>query len=251
MSKLVNVKADSTLNISVEQHLFENIRKAHTWYTNKAINIPAILFLAFIDVFGFMQITELTIAEDVMSRIIITSALAVAFEIAPLYIGYSLCLKCYKLGKRIHNWILFFSCGACILGIIGNIYFRFRTMNTAYFNRTTGEVSEVALPLTVLMCILPVITSLINLVIGCLTFDPLEFELLRLSKKLAKLKLRRQQIKAYLEEFNDEETLQKNLELEEKNCYAKVKSDIDALQSTLKTYTVVRVSNLNIIKKSK
>lgn len=251
MSKLVNVKADSTLNISVEEHLFENIRKAHTWYTNKAINLPAILILAAIDVFGFLQIINLTVAEDSISRIIITSALAVAFEIAPLYIGYSICLKCYKLGRCIHNWVLIFSCSACFLGIIANIYFRFKTIDVAYLDPTTGEVNGTGLPLTVLMSILPIITSLINLVIGCLTFDPLEFDLLRLSKKLAKLKLRTQQIKAYLEEFSDEETLQKKLELEEKECYEKVKRDIYALQGTLKIYTVVRTSNLHRNKKNK
>ncbi len=249
MGKLVSVKADSTLDISIENHLFENIRKAHTWYTSKVINIPAILIFSIIDVFGFWQVIELTINEDDASRFVIIAALAIAFDIAPLYIGYSICLKCYKLGRRIHNWILLFSCCACILGIIGNIYFRLGTMNVAYMNSTTGEVSSTSLPITVLMCLLPIITSLINLVIGCLTFDPLQFDLLRLSKKLAKLELRRQQIKAYLEEFNDEEALQKNLEQEEEECYKRVRNEIDALQDALKTYTIIKSSSLYPIKK--
>lgn len=244
MNKLVSVKTDGSLNISVENHLFENIRKAHTWYTSKYINIPALIILAIIDIIGFVQIMNLTVTESLPSRIIITSALAIAFDVAPLYIGYALCLKAYKLGKAIHNWILAFSTVACILGIIGNIYFRFMTMGIAYqspVDEKASDLSNLALPLTVLMCLLPIITSLINLTIGCLTFDPLLFDMLRLSKKLRKLKLRKRQIRAYLEEFADESTLKQIIMENEDRCYENTKKEIYALRSKLKTYTITKV----------
>lgn len=244
MSKLFSIKTDGSLNISVEERLFQNIRKAHTWYTNKAVCTVCLFAFAVIDILGFAQIMELTMGENPLNRTVIISALAVAYEIAPLYIGYSICLKCYGFGKRIHNWVLLFSCSACILGIIGNIYFRFSTLNSAYLNRATETIDENGLPLTVLMCILPIITSLVNLVMGCLTFDPLQFDLARLSKKLAKLKMRRQQIIAFLEEFNDEQTLKCTLEQEETSCYEKLKNDIYASQTALKTYTIVKISNI-------
>ena len=248
MSKLISVKADNTLNISVEEHLFENIRKAHTWFTNQRIGIPVIAIFALIDIAGFLQIMELTLAESFESRLIITSALAIAFEVAPLYIGYSICLKCYHLGNRIHNWVLTFSCLACIFGLIGNTVYRFMTIHTAYFNSTTEEVSEIGMPLTVMMCILPLITTFMSLVIGCLTIDPLQFDLLRLSKKLARLKLRRQQIMAYLEEFSDETSLQNTLEKEAWTYYEKVQQEIHSLETTLKTYTVIKTSDLHAMK---
>lgn len=244
MSKLASIKADGSLNISVENHLFENIRKAHTWYTNKHINIPALIALSIIDIAGFVQILNLTLYESLPSRVIITSALAIAFDVAPLYIGYALCLKAYSLGKPIHNWILGFSTAACILGIVGNTYFRFMTMNIAYPGPIEGEPSDIALPLSVLMCLLPVITSLVNLTIGCLTFDPLLFDMLRLSKKLRKLKLRKQQIKAYLEEFDDEATLKQILESNENQCYKDTKTEIYALRCRLKTYIIARISGV-------
>lgn len=250
MRKLVSVKSDNTLDISIEEHLFENIRKAHNWYTNKMINLPAIFILGLIDVFGFRQIIDLTITDNIVNRFIIVTGLAIAFEIAPLYIGYSICLKCYHLGKRIHNWVLFFSCSACILGIISNIFFRYKTVNIAYVNPTTGEALEIGMPMTVLMCILPIITSLMSLVIGCLTFDPLQFELLGLSKKLARLKVRKQQMEAYLEELNDEETLKNTLEREEILCYEKVKQEIYTMQATLKTYAVIKTSSLYTINRN-
>ena len=48
MSKLLNLKADGTFNVSVEEHLFDNVRKAHTWYTSKFTSFPALVLLALI-----------------------------------------------------------------------------------------------------------------------------------------------------------------------------------------------------------
>lgn len=241
-NKAISIKADGTLDILVDKHLFEKVRKAHTWYTNSKLSIPAVFFFGTIDILGFMQIMDLTFKEDLQNKVIIIAALATAFEIAPLYIGYAICLKSYKLGRNIHNWVLLFSTMACILGIFGNTYFRFTTMNYAYTNKINNQVSETALPLTVLMCILPVITSLINLTLGLLVFDPLLFDLLRLSKKLEKLKLKRKQIESYIEEFNNEDELKRLLEEDENSCYESVKNEIYALRNKLKVYAVAKVS---------
>ncbi|MEY8326356.1 hypothetical protein AALB47_20990 [Lachnospiraceae bacterium 54-11] len=240
MSKLIKVKSDNTLDLSIEDRLFKNIRKAQAWYTSSAIGIAAFLGFAVLDIAGFWQIAKQTIPDSNETRFLIIASLAVAFEVAPLYIGYSICLKCYRLGMRIHNWVLAFSCSACILGIVGNIFFRIKTMDVAYYIPGAETVSDIALPITVLLCILPVITSLMSLVIGCLTFDPLQFDLLKLSKKLAKLKSRRQQIKAFLEEFNDETVLKETIERDETACYESVKKEIYALQTSFKTYVIVK-----------
>ena len=115
-------------------------------------------------------------------------------------------------------------------------------MKIAYMNPVTLEVDSVALPLTVLMSLLPVITSLVNLTIGCLSFDPLLFDLMRISKKLNKLKIREQQITAYLQEFMDESGIEQELDGYEEECYKRVQSEIYALQMKLRTYVAARTS---------
>lgn len=235
--KIVGIKADGTLNISVDNELFQKIRNMHTWYTSGAILIFMIVFFWIIDILGFVQIARLTITDSDLNRGVIIAALAVAFEIAPVYIGYALCLKSYGLGKPIHNWVLGFSTLACILGIFGNTYFRYRTMDIAY-----GSDNSLALPLTVLMSILPIITSLVNLTLGCLSFDPLLFDLMKLSKKLRKLKIRQQKMKAYLEEFTDEQQIRQELIEAENRCYENVKKDINALRNKLSTYVITRTT---------
>lgn len=236
--KIISVKADGNLNISVENHLFKKIRNAHTWYTSKFASIPAVFVFLVIDICGFGQIMRLTIKDSELNRVIIIAALAVAFEFAPLYIGYALCLKSYGLGKPIHNWVLGFSTAACILGVFGNTYFRYNTMDIAY----SGKDAYLAMPMTVLMSLLPVITSLVNLTLGCLGFDPLLFDLARVSKKLQRLKIRHQQMKAFLEEFKDEEKIKEEIMKDEEACYESVKNDIYALRNKLNTYVITRTS---------
>lgn len=235
--KLVSIKTDGALHISVDNKLFQKIREAYTWYTSKFMSILAIIGFSVIDILGFGQIVKLTIKDTDINRYVIIAALAVAFEIAPLYIGYALCLKSYGLGKPIHNWVLGFSSLACIFGIFGNTYFRYKTMDIAY-----GVNDPLGLPLTVLMSLLPIITSLVNLTVGCLSFDPLLFDLMRLSKKLQRLKTRQQKMTAYLEEFTDEEQIKKELLDAEEICYENVKKDINALRDKLNTYVITRIS---------
>lgn len=239
---IVSIKADGSLNISVEDKLFQKIRDAHTWYTSKKMSWFAIILFAVIDVFGFGQITRLTMKESVINQAVIIAALAVAFELAPLYIGYALSLKSYGLGKPIHNWILTFSVAACILGVLGNIYFRFFTKDIAYNNVVTGETNLIALPLTVLMSILPIITSFVNMTIGCLSFDPLLFDLMRLSKKLHKLQIRERQITAFLEEYKNEDKVKKDIQMGEQICYERVRDEIDVIRMKSNLYVITRTT---------
>lgn len=249
MGKLISLKANGTLNISVEEHLFENIRKAHTWYTSKRLAAPAIALLVLVDIIGFKQIIDLTVLERPENRFVITASLTIAFDFASLYLGYALCLKCYHLGSLIHNWVIGLSFTACILGIITNIVFRILTMNVAYVDPTTGEALKTGLPITIFMCISPIITSLVSIIIGCLTLNPLEFELLQRSKKLARLQFRKEQIMACLAEYADEEKIEDSLTHEEAVCYEEVKKEIYALQTALKTYAIILASNMYRTKK--
>ncbi|MCI9094534.1 MAG: hypothetical protein HFF36_12295 [Coprobacillus sp.] len=235
---IVNVKADGSLDISVENKLFQKIRGAHTWYTSQNMSWVAIILFAVIDIFGFGQITRLTMKESALNQAVIIASLAVAFELAPLYIGYALCLKSHGLGKPIHNWVLRFSLAACALGILGNIFFRFFTRDIAYNNAVTGETNLIALPLTVLMSILPIITSLVNVTIGCLSFDPLLFDLMRLSKKLQKLQVRERQITAYLEEYKNEDKVKEDIQKDEQICYERVREELDMIRTKLNLYVV-------------
>lgn len=238
LSKLFNTQVDGSLKISVDSELYKTISKAKTWYTNKNLSYIGIVVLAIIDIAGFLQAVNDTVNVDVVQRGIIVSGFAIAFEVAPLYIGYALSLKCYDLGKRIHNWVLAFATIACFLGMVGNIVFRSLTMDVA------GDQTNVLLALTITMCILPVITSLVNLVIGCLTFDPLLFDLSRIEKKLRVMKIRKRQLESAVDALSDDESLINNLISEERECYQSTNNEIYAARLRFRTYIIARTSSI-------
>ena len=249
MSKLVSLKANGELNISVENKLFKSIRSAHAWYTSKKFATPALIILMIIDIAGFWQIAQSTISDNEWVRVLIIAAFTVAFEMAPLYIGYVMCLKSYGLGKTIHSRIFGLSFISFSLGILVNVFYRIFTMNIAYKQLSTDgvtfETSELALPMTILMCVLPVITSLMNIVIGCLSFDPLLYDILKLTQKLRILQIRKQQLENYIDEMEQDEYL-KNISLDdEQEAYSNAKNEIVAVNVRLKKYISIHSYDSN------
>ena len=198
-----------------EKETVKTIKKEKPWYTSASWATLSIIVLAVIDTAGFTQgviaarenlKTEYTphsvVLQNTIAMGIMICAFIVAFEIATLYMAYAFSLKLYQYDrqalKRIRNrtektklsslisttslgWISF---GAFILGIIANTLFRLGLMEGKSFFH--GNQITVDGAITIVMIILPVITSIINFVIGCFAFDPLIFEMNYLAKKISK-----------------------------------------------------------------
>lgn len=240
--KLFSTQVDGSLKISVDSQIFKTISRAKTWYTNKNLSFVGIILLGFIDIVGFFQAFVGTANINDLQKVIIVSAFAIAFEVAPLYIGYALSLKCYGLGKRIHNWVLAFSTIACFLGVIGNVVFRSLTLSD--INTDNILPLNTALAITITMCILPVITSLVNLVIGCLTFDPLLFDLSRIEKKLRVLTVKKRQLKSAVESLSHDTEAKKRLIDEENDCYITTQQEISTARQRFRNYIIARTSSV-------
>lgn len=234
MADIIDIKSNGTLKISVTSKFLNNVRNAHTWYTSQTFATPMLALLAAMDIGGFYQVAQSTIGSKSIIRWLIIASFAVAFEIAPLYIGYAICLKSYNLGKPIHNTILVLSTISFVLGIIANILYRVLTIESA----NLGNNPKVRVAITIIMIVLPFITSLMNLVIGCLSFDPLFFDIAKLTKKRQKLELYKRQLEGRLHELADDDSLSKLLEDSEKNSYIKVKNEILILRSRLRIYAL-------------
>lgn len=249
MNKLVTLKADGSLSFSIGCKLFQRVKENDTWFTKPACYVLLFFGCLFIDIVGFLQIAEATMSTNLRNRALIVAAFTVAFEVAPLYIGYAICLKCYKLSSKIHNIILILSTISFILGISGNAIYRIMTKDYAYRvldDNGKWTVDKIALPLTILMIILPIITSMINIVIGCLSFDPLLIEIHRLSKKLHILCTKRQQLLAYIEEINKDSKIQEQLINAEKENYDNAIAELLATRTRLINYVSACSAPTNI-----
>ncbi len=197
-NELFKIKYNGSFSFIPEEKLTKEIRKAHTWFTNKKTGgfFTALFFI--IDFFGFFELAANTVNADDFTIGVLIGAFLVAFEIAPLYYGYALCLKCYNMGKQIHKHVLRFSGAAFLLGIIGNAIYRILTFDFVYNESTYDRIA-----VTIVMIILPIITSLMSLVIGCLIFDPLLFEMNSVSKKINRLNIAKRRLTSAIAEYGD------------------------------------------------
>lgn len=197
-NSLFKIKYDGSFSFVPEEKLMNEIKKSHTWFTNTLFGKICTIVFAGIDLCGFYQLATNTINISALNRWVIVSAFLVAFEIAPLYYGYALCLNSYNMGKQIHKYVKKYSIYAFSLGIIGNIIYRALTYNVAI-----NEYGDATLAVTIVMLILPIITSLMSIVIGCLMFDPLLFEMNAVSKKLNRLNIAKRKIESAIVEYNE------------------------------------------------
>ena len=242
MSKFVKAEMDGSLKINVQTELFEKVKQSHTWFKNRRMGGFMMFVLAASDIAGFWQIGGDTLSDIFPIRALIIIAFTSAFEIAPLYLGYALSLKSYGFGKKIHNKIIVLSLIAFLIGSIVNGVYRFKTMDIAYgqtLNDGTRQTMPVAFPATVLLTFMPVSTSIVNIVIGCLVFDPLYFDLIQLKKRLSILQEKKRQLEVCIEEIKKDNELEKIAREEIKTQYKNAKKELEIAKEHLKNYVKI------------
>ena len=233
-TEVAQVKADGSIKFYLNDELFDTTKRRPAWYTSLPFSIAALVIMLSIDITGFYQTMEALSGSYIVNKIIIVSALGVAFEGAPLYVGYVLCVKSYGIEKPIHKYVFWLALIACVLGVAANITFRFLLL--------TDQGDELlTLPFTIIMCVFPIITSLVNLVIGCLSFDPVLSEMQHMSKRLGKLYYKRRKLIKCIDELNNNISSNNRLTETEDICYTGVKKEIVAMQASFYSYIDIQL----------
>lgn len=230
MNPLINIKTKGSFSVSVDGKLIEQIRKAQIWFTKSIVTFPLLMFCLFIDISNFILITT-DIQGDDYTKPIVVCALAVAFEVAPLYIGYAICLIQYEMGNKVRKFILLFACISLSLGIVSNCILRF-------FLLDGFDKKDIAVAIT--MTLMPIITSCINLVVGCLSFDPILFDMKRLSKEIRELKMQKYRLEAVQKELENNDKLKDQLKEKENTSYKIAYRGILVFQHKFKNYINTR-----------
>lgn len=240
MGKFVKAEMDGSLKINLQSELFEKVKLSRAWFINRNIGGLMMLVFAISDSVGFWQIANETMSlEPIYIRMLIVVAFTAAFEVAPLYMGYSISLKYNKLSMRIHNMTFKLSLAAFLLGITVNGIYRILTMEIAYkdISMNGGEgIENIALPMTVLMIIVPIITSLVNMIIGCLVFDPLYFHLIKLKKRLSVFHEKKRQLLVYVMEMDDDDKVKKEMLEDITSQFNSAKNELEKAKERLKKY---------------
>ena len=240
MKRVVKVQADGQLKVNVNNKLFSTSNGTRSWYVHQCFAWVLLFVLAIIDVSGFLQIAEATISENGAMRTVIVSGFAASFELAPLYVGYTIALKAYNINRdTIQKTAFWLSLSAFILGVVLNGVYRYMTMDIAYARTTPlgeAEVTDaVALPLTILMSGMPLITSLVNLVVGLLSYDPLLFNIKKIERRIAVLKEKKRQIDGAISELKDD-SMGKSYLSDAKSQYDYAVFELVSAQTRLKQF---------------
>lgn len=267
MSK--KAKVTSTIKFSSELKWVSETKKGKPWYARGLASIVALLILATIDLAGFIQgafnfdafningLQTEKVSDEIIrifGIVVMVLGFLVAFEVATIYMAYAFSLKLYNYDrqaiKRIKSsedrpriskyistsmlgWISF---GAFLLGVILNAIFRIGTIdsNVYFFKENTYLISS-DWALTIVMIFLPIITSIMNFVIGCFTFDPILFELNQIAKRISILLGRVEEFE--IEEKNTNEKIN-NIQILKRRALDKCDGAImsaTALRTTLRT----------------
>lgn len=244
----------------------KNMKKERPWYATNIFSIFALIILATIDFSGFLQgglslvgdlseekMTDL-VATYISTAVMLTGFTA-AFEGSTIYMAYAFMIKLYnydkaallhmKKGKKHRISSSFISTSSLgwislicfMLGVIANSIFRVGL----YYYKTCGNDSLSCADLSkektlmIVMILLPIITSILNFVISCFSFDPLLFELNKIGKQIAilnsqneKIKNNRLIAKTLLEQI-------KNIRADEEYILAKEKTLVATLRPQLRT----------------
>lgn len=242
------------------------IKKNKPWYTTNLFSVFALIILACIDFSGFLQgglslVGELEESKafdaliTYMSMAVMLTGFTAAFEGTTIYMAYAFSIKLYNYDKaalirskstknhRVFSkfisisslgWISFF---AFVLGVIANIIFRVGLYYYKIYNSELLSNSYLAKEKTlmIVMIILPIITSILNFVISCFSFDPLLFELNKLGKRIAYLNSQNEMInnnKSMVDTLiNNIKTIKEN----EKDFLAKEKTRVATLRPVLRS----------------
>lgn len=189
----------------------------------------------------------------ITANIIMIAGFIAAFEIATLYMAYAFSLKLYHYDKyaikRINEgdknvrfsklvsttslgWISFV---AFVIGVVANIIFRVGLMeDKSLFDDELGKLTYDG-ALTIVLIMLPIITSIVNLVIGCFCFDPILYELSHLAKELRKTSIDIEKLEKEKERINDEIEKVNLLKQSQESLYNSKLTIVQSMKPALRT----------------
>ncbi len=186
------------------------------WYTHPCFLLLAPFLLAAIDIAAFTQAVSSDLSSGLAGRALVVSAFTASFELAPLYIGYTMSLKyyeslCHIIPPKLRDKIFGLALLAFILGILSHTAFRVLSLlSTELF--TESSINFMAIALMIVFVTLPIITSILNIIIGCLSFNPFFLRKVTLKKKLCNIQRDLHLLESNLKQFEQEDTMKQDMQ---------------------------------------
>ena len=206
-------------NLYVQDHYVDKANKAdQTWWTKDAVLASLVIGLSALDAVTLYTVIDTVMYNSQMVSIILTCGAALCLNFLPLIIGrYIHFIRYHINGAKI--WMAVAMCVAFLILFTASFYLRWETRDLSFSGMestmvdTTGQAdgieatdsnSKEAVALTILLGILPGITSAINLALGYFSDDPVKRKLSVMKRELEKLYMQRDVMLAARSELNQD-----------------------------------------------
>ena len=172
------------------------------FWTKDGVIIFLVLGLSTLDAITLYTVFDRVMHQSQATSVILTLGCAVSLNFIPLVTARFIHLYRYHM-SGVRLWMIFAMCGVFLLLFCATFYLRWETReisftgvessmvdstgNSTSLTSTDSDSSE-AVAITILLGILPGITSAINLALGYLNDDPVKRKLERLKCELSRLR---------------------------------------------------------------
>lgn len=166
-------------------------QKAHEWFLKQGVLIGIIVLLSLSDGFSLFLIFHDILIESPVFLVVVVGSIALSMNFIPILLAHLARKRYYKL-ERVSVWALAALVATFLLIWGAVVVLRLQTRQMDFLSQTSlvqnlyatqneaALESPAALPLSIVLCIAPFVTSVINTFLGWIATDPVQIKLNRL-----------------------------------------------------------------------
>lgn len=227
------------------------------WWQRQAVTIALVVLLSLVDAGSLYSLFDRWLTESPLLLGLVTGGVALCLNFIPLLLAHYIAYHHYHI-EQVPRWKFALIILAFFVVFGATVFLRFTTPTVNAATDTGGFTSlnvgdetlfdasplnaQSELAFTLLLSVVPFVTSVINLFLGLVNSNPIKAAIVRLSKVKNMLHSNMDEYEAALEEAMALESYEQDLLDYERALFEGEQEDIDAWQQTLKDQVRVRLA---------
>jgi len=208
-----------------------------SWWQKGAVVILLLIILAFSDALNMYALFEELLIESVAVLLFVTASVAICLTLIPLILGHLMRLKYYGLAKVSNVWLAVLLATFVLLFAV-TAYIRWETRDLNYVDlgttmQNTADMtanvmtqeekanSASAIATTIILMVMPMITSIVAFFLGWISSDPLKNEIKYYRQLVVQLESKHVELQGAINELqvlSGDEYINELLQLDDMKC---------------------------------
>lgn len=218
---LYHIDSQGNLNFVARSNILDKYSSPNSLWENQIFLITILGICAVVDFVSFKQLFDALLMDSGFIRWTMIFGLVFAFDIIPIFGG-----RYYRnMDQRfnVKSSVLYTMAGLFLLAFLGYAYLRLAYQDLALPNFEATSVSTInssigsgesetnALPFTIILIIIPILTSVGSFCISFLITNPLKDKVTKLHYVISELHNKIGQVEALLTEYENDQDFQERL----------------------------------------